>query len=112
MKTTKKKFTISGREIDVWSIKHLAEALRRTTQTIVIWERRGKFPKPLLKTPDGLRWYTRPEISVYGSLAVTYGLGSRTDTEEFFRAVFDRYRQLRAQLAEHLRTGAPLEDSN
>lgn len=60
-----KRFEVSpGNSVDLFPIRVLAEALGRTAQTIVIWEREGLFPVPMYKVTNHRckRWYSRDQI--------------------------------------------------
>jgi hypothetical protein len=53
----------------VYAVKILALSLHRRPESIRFWEYKKIFPKPIIKTTDGCRWYTKEEIALYTRLA-------------------------------------------
>lgn len=112
-KTTKKVVQLApGRTIEVFSVKHLAGALGRSTQSIVLWERNGQFPKPILNCGENLRWYTKLEIDTYREILDLYGVGSRVDSLVFFRGCLDARVRMEKKLREYVLHGGTLETEN
>jgi hypothetical protein len=75
--------------VHVWPIGYLAKLLKRTPHTIRCWERNGTLPAPVLRSPDGIRHYTREEIQAIVTHAQNEGLknGRSFEKTEFKKKV-------------------------
>jgi len=87
-------------EVDLFPISVLAEALDRTTQTIMQWERLGLFPKPMYIVTETIRirrWYSRDQILGIVKLMKRYkkakktAIGMHFDKEGFLAAVREQF---------------------
>lgn len=98
--TTKKEVTLAPNfDVPVFSIKYLAESLRRGVQTVTAWEKNRRFPKPILDLGDGLRWYTANEIEAFTRLADTHQIGGWVPQgHPFFNACRAASLEIRAKL--------------
>ncbi len=57
-------YRIEGVEVELFTLGTLAEAMDRTAHTIMMWEIRGLFPKPLFAVGGHRikRWYSGAQI--------------------------------------------------
>lgn len=62
--TPKKVVKVNGKEVELYYINTLAEALGRTPQTIRKWEIAGFIPDCLFRDKLGRRMYTADQIRV------------------------------------------------
>lgn len=54
---------IAGKKYEVYRIHKLAKELKKTTQTIRLWENNALLPKAILKDKSGNRLYTTEQIN-------------------------------------------------
>lgn len=54
-----------GEIVELFTISVIAEAMDRTPQSLLNWERKGVFPKPLFKagSDSQKRWYSSTQIT-------------------------------------------------
>lgn len=85
-----KKFNINGVITECCRIGYLGKTIGRSSQTIVKWEREGKFPKTIIY--NKIRYYTKAHYDLirltftkYNSKEAGYNL------ELFFREVFEKW---------------------
>lgn len=82
-------------DIDLFPIRVLAEAIGRTPQTIVIWEREGLFPGPVYNVQNHRckRWYSRGQIlGVAGAMRrLDCKRGKYFDKDGFLKEVRDNF---------------------
>lgn len=64
-----KKIKINGKEIELYYISTLAEALGRSTQTVRKWEISGVLPKTMFKDKNGRRMYSDEQINIIVNVA-------------------------------------------
>lgn len=94
-----KKFHVGAQVIELYPIQVLGKAIKKSVQTIRLWERSGEFPKPLYRVTgihlgSAKRWYSREQIiNLYQAKnRFPYSAGRREFRESFFalvKAVFD-----------------------
>lgn len=53
---------VGGKLVEVYRISKVAEMINRDAQSIRIWEREGKIPKPTI--PGGHRYYTEGQVAL------------------------------------------------
>lgn len=89
-----KVFVVGDREVELFPIRVLAEALDRTSDVIMRWERSGQFPKPIFEVPSEKlcgRWYSKEQITnMHRIFRFTYGGTKRwKSTEKHQRQMAD-----------------------
>jgi hypothetical protein len=70
-------FLVGGKEVELFTVQAMAEAIDRIPKTISILERRGLFPRPLYKVKGsgrGDRWYSATQV-VNANAIFYYGFG-------------------------------------
>lgn len=89
-------YSVSGRTVELYPVRVLAEALHRTPICVKNWERAGLFPKPLFKLAEDpeRRLYSRAQIVNLWQTHNRFPFSARYHTlkQEFFaliRQVFD-----------------------
>ena len=103
-----KKFTIGGREIELFGISELADALNRKPVTIRKWEREGHIPnatytKPgINKDPRGRRrLYSRAQIEALVKIAqeegILHDLHKQISKTNFQAKALNAFRQIASQ---------------
>lgn len=72
-----KLFVVGGKEVELFTVQTMAEAIDRIPKTIGILERRGLFPRPLYRVPGSGRedrWYSAAQV-VNANAVFYYGFG-------------------------------------
>lgn len=89
VKRSGKVFVVQGRETEFFTLKTMAEALDRTTMTILMWEKKGLFPKPMFEVPlgrPGTRWYSKEQIlNVHHLMLTKYNGWKHIKDPELFK---------------------------
>lgn len=85
-------FAVGDRRVELFTLGVLAEAIDRKTNTIVNWERAGKFPKPLYSVPSSKykRWYSAEQVmNLHHLMHYRYGNAKtcQFDPQQFFTDV-------------------------
>lgn len=86
---------MDGYHVEARTVRHLAEGIGRSVQTINYWTKHGSFPDTPLKTPGGHRLYTDDMIEVVRS-AVESRLEIPRGDLEFKREIVTGWRALGA----------------
>jgi hypothetical protein len=59
-------YAVAGETVELFPLRVMAEALDRSSATLVKWETLGKFPKPLFSRSDNpkapKRWYSATQV--------------------------------------------------
>lgn len=95
-------FTVNGEDLELYRVGALADALKKSPQTIAIWEKEGLIPKSMFRiTGKGLghcrRWYSREQIiniyQVWKLFPLTTGAGHHA--KPFFEGIRKVFHQTR-----------------
>ena len=82
------------REIEFFRIKTLAQALDRTPETLILWEKKELFPKPVLALKDSkIRYYSAAQIiNIHTVWAYKYKARTHPPSGEEFQAMLKAFR--------------------
>ena len=88
----------------VYSLRYLAMALHRAPNTIRFWQWKKLFPEPILRTKDGMQWYTSDEIELYQRLLDEEQIknGSNFSKTKFVVRAFAEQRALKKKIEAQL----------
>lgn len=81
-------YSISGEDVELFKLSILAEAIDRTPHTILIWEQKFGFPKPMFEIPSNRikRWYSGVQImNIYNLMYGKYSGTKYIHETELFK---------------------------
>lgn len=99
----KKYQTSVDTQIDLFSIAILAEALNRTPQVVICWEKEGVFPTPMyVVSNEKKRWYSRAQILGIQQILYKQKItkGRFFDRGKFLGEVRERFTKFDLEVAE------------
>lgn len=82
-------FECDGRRVELFPLSVLARAIGKTEQSIKLWEKAGKFPRPMFTVPIQkkiTRWYSKEQIANIRALYKQYP--KKSDHAKFLKAVW------------------------
>lgn len=85
--------------LEVYTIGLLATATQMARVTLRLWERKKVLPRPILKIPGEMRYYTASEILKYATVISNYHTG-RQDLKVLAANLAKAELQLRSLLTE------------
>lgn len=73
-------FVLEGVAVKLFPVRVLARAIDRTSTTIALWEREGRFPKPMWSVAGSntKRWYSSAQLQALNSIANEYHTQGRS----------------------------------